>query len=77
MKLCEIAKEYRETEKFIRTRLADLRKRRRATDDNEEKWRLTQEINRLTGIYTQVREIAELCERYYDRGYWRNDKYRA
>lgn len=77
MRLCEIAKEYRKAEAIIKVRLAELRKRCRETHDSEEKWRLTQQIKTLTGIYTQVREIAELCERYYDRGYWRNGKYRT
>lgn len=77
MKLSEIAKGYRETEAVIREHLKILRATRRETKDPEERWRLKQRIQVWTQIYTQTREIAELCERYYDRGFWPDEKYRV
>lgn len=29
----------------------------------------------LTPILTQMNELAELTAHYYDRGYWRSEKY--
>lgn len=31
----------------------------------------------LTAMLTQVNELAELTEHYYERGYYRNEKYRV
>ena len=77
MKLSEIAKGYRETEAVIREHLKILRAEKRETKDPEKRQRLKYHIQRLEEIYTQLREVAELCERYYDRGYYVDRKYRV
>ena len=32
-------------------------------------------IRMLTAMWREARDLAVLCERYYDRGYRRNGKY--
>ncbi len=46
-----------------------------ATDDPEEIWRCKRRIAELTPMLTQMNELAELTAHYYDRGYYRNEKY--
>ena len=46
-----------------------------ATDDPEEIWRYKRRIAELTPMLTQMNELAELTAHYYDRGYYRNEKY--
>ena len=38
-------------------------------------WRIKRRIAELTPLLTQMNELAELTERYYERGYYRNEKY--
>lgn len=43
--------------------------------DPEEIWRCKRRIAELTPMLTQMNELAELTAHYYDRGYYRNEKY--
>ena len=43
--------------------------------DPEELWRLRHRMAVLTPILTQLNELAELTAHYYERGYWRSEKY--
>ncbi len=70
MKLCDIAKDYRETEVIISKKLTGLRQAYRSTKDPDEKIRLKYRIGQYEQIYTHVRDIASLCENYYTKGYW-------
>ena len=45
------------------------------TTDPEEMWHIKRRIAELTPMLTQVNELAELTEHYYERGYRRNEKY--
>ena len=36
---------------------------------------LKNRIAQMAPILTQLNELADLTEHYYDRGYWRNEKY--
>lgn len=75
MTLAEISHAYEESARLLRTRMHDLRIQLRSTDDPEEKWRLQRRLAQLTPILTQTNELADLTAHYYDRGYWRNEKY--
>lgn len=75
MMLAELSSGYRESARLLQNRMKVLRKALRETDDPEEKWRLQRRIAELTPILTQMNELAELTAHYYDRGYWRNEKY--
>ena len=75
MKLAELSEYYEASAQLLRLRLGQLRKAIRETDDPEEKWHLQRRIAELTPILTQMNELAELTAHYYDRGFWRNEKY--
>ena len=66
---------YREAAGLLRQRIQELREEVRKTTDPEERWRLRRRIVELTPILTQMNELADLTAHYYDKGYWRNEKY--
>lgn len=73
--LKEISQDYRQAAKPIRARLRELRKSLKTAQDPEVRWHIRREIAELTPVLTQINELAELTERYYERGYWRGEKY--
>ena len=75
MTLRELSAGYRETGDRLRLRLRELRKKLKQAGDPEERWHIQREIAELTPVLTQMNELAELTEHYYERGYWRNEKY--
>ena len=75
MTLKEMSKCYRKAAVPLRQRLKLLRQTLAATDDPEEIWHLKRRIAELTPLLTQMNELAELTEHYYERGYYRNEKY--
>ena len=75
MTLKELSRGYRETGDILRRRLCALRRRLKSEEAPEIRWHIRREITELTPILTQMNELAELTERYYERGYWRNEKY--
>ena len=75
MTLKELSEGYREAAGMLRARLRRLRQMKKETDDSETLWHIQREIAELTPILTQMNELAELTARYYERGYWRNEKY--
>ena len=66
---------YEEAAVPLRRRLRELRLLLAATVDPEEIWRCKRRIAELTPMLTQMNELAELTAHYYDRGYYRNEKY--
>lgn len=75
MKLEEMSALYEESAQLLRDRLSQLRKAIRETEDDDAQWHLQRRIAELTPILTQMNELAELTARYYEKGYWRNEKY--
>ena len=75
MTLAELSSGYEESARLLKQRMQQLRKAIRATNDPEEKWHLQRRIAELTPILTQMNELADLTAHYYDRGFWRNEKY--
>jgi len=75
MTLLEMSKDYEAAAVPLRNRLRQLRQMLRETDDPEEIWRIKRRIAELTPMLTQMNELAELTARYYEKGYYRNDKY--
>ena len=75
MTLKEMSKCYREAAVPLRQRLKLLRQMLVAAEDPDEVWRIKRRIAELTPLLTQMNELAELTERYYERGYYRNEKY--
>lgn len=75
MTLEELSKCYEEAAVPLRNRLRQLRDMLEKTDDPEELWHIRRRIAELTPMLTQVNELAELTARYYERGYYRSEKY--
>jgi hypothetical protein len=75
MTLREMSREYKAAALPLRMRLRQLRQALKQPDDPEEIWHIKRRIAELTPMLTQVNELAELTEHYYDRGYWRSEKY--
>ena len=75
MTLKELSAEYEASAQLLRRRIQLLRRQMRQTDDPEEKWMLNRRILDLTPMLTQMNELADLTAHYYDRGYWRSEKY--
>ena len=75
MTLSELSAGYRASAQLLRQRLSLLRKLVSQTEDPEEIWHLKRRIAELTPMLTQMNELAELTERYYEKGYYRSKKY--
>ena len=75
MTLTELSKCYEEAAVPLRNRLSQLRRMLDETDDPEEIWHIKRRIAELTPMLTQMNELAELTARYYERGYYRSEKY--
>ncbi len=75
MTLAELSLCYAEAAVPLRRRLKELRQLLAQTDDPDEVWHLKRRIAELTPMLTQMNELAELTARYYERGYYRSEKY--
>ena len=75
MTLQELSRCYEEAAVPLRARLKELRMLLAEARDPEEIWHIKRRIAELTPMLTQMNELAELTARYYERGYYRNEKY--
>ena len=75
MTLQELSREYEASAVLLRARLRQLREMLRQTQDPEAIWHIKRRISELTPMLTQMNELAELTARYYERGYYRSEKY--
>ena len=75
MTLEELSLTYQAAAVPLRARLRELRRMLEKAEDPEEMFRIRRRIAELTPMLTQVNELAELTAHYYERGYWRSEKY--
>ena len=75
MTLSQIAQGYREAAVPLRARLRQLRRELKTAEDPEEIFHLKRRIAELTPMLTECNALAALCEHYYERGYYRDEKY--
>ena len=75
MTLAELSPGYEASAALLRARLAQLRRLAAQAEDAEELWHLKRRIAELTPMLTQMNELAELTAHYYERGYYRSEKY--
>ena len=75
MTLRQIGGEYRASAELLRRRLKELRGQLRSARDPEEVWHLKRRIAELSPLLTEANALAVLCERYYERGYYRDERY--
>ena len=75
MTLQELSREYEASAQLLQKRLSQLRYMLQDAQDPEEIFHIKRRIAELTPMLTQMNELAELTAHYYDRGYYRNDKF--
>ena len=75
MTLAQLSKEYEASAALLRARLRLLRQMLSEAQDPEEIWHIKRRIAELTPMLTQMNELAELTAHYYERGYYRSEKY--
>ncbi|MBQ9148580.1 MAG: hypothetical protein IJX69_03330 [Oscillospiraceae bacterium] len=75
MTLLELSACYEAAAVPLRARLRLLRQKLAVAEDPEDIWHLKRRIAELTPMLTQMNELAELTAHYYDRGYYRSEKY--
>ncbi len=76
MTLYELSAEYRAAAQPVRRRLRELRIAMKTERDPERMFWLKRRTAVLTEMLRQLNELAELTEHYYERSYYRNEKYR-
>ena len=76
MKLKELAPSYRESAQWLAGRIRQLKGELKQTDDPLKRRALQGRIDILWTMYRETRDVAVVCERYYERGYCRNAKYK-
>ena len=74
MTLYQMSYVYREDALRFRMRITVLREQAR-TAEGEGKLRLKRRILELQQLLRQSRELADLTRHYYERGYYRNERY--
>ena len=75
MALADLSPLYAESARLLRQRLRELRIQLAAAETSEAAWMLQRRIAELAPMLTEMNELADLTAHYYDRGYWRNEKY--
>ena len=75
MTLEEISRYYEVSAGLLRERLMLLRRELEAARDPEQIWNLQRRISELTPLLTEMNELRELTAHYYERGYYRSEKY--
>lgn len=76
MTLLELSAEYEQAARLLRGRLRSLRVQLKAARKEDEIFWLKQRMAILSKMLQQTSELAELTAHYYERGYWRDEKYR-
>lgn len=74
MTLYQMSYVYREDALRFQMRITVLREQAR-TAEGEDKLRLKRRILELQQLLRQSRELADLTRHYYERGYYRNERY--
>ena len=75
MTLLELSGQYRSSAEALRERARLLEGRRRQEWDEARCLQLDHRIRLLRTMWREARDLAVLCERYYERGYRRNVRY--
>ena len=73
--LKELSHQYRAAAEPLRARLAELRAELKTTDDPEKVFQLKRRISELTPILTEMNALSEVTDRYYESGYYRDERY--
>lgn len=75
MTLLELSKDYRAHAQALQERILELQLLWAQCRNDRLRSALAERIRLLTVMRREARELAVLCERYYERGYRRNERY--
>ena len=75
MLLSEMSLEYKKSQLAFHARIKELQAAAKAETDPRKAAVLQSRIRDLEPLRREARELAELTARYYERGYYRNEKY--
>ena len=75
MNLQQLSQDYDDAAGRLRQRLAQLREDLASETDPEIRFSLKNRIAQLTPMLTEMNELKNLTAHYYDRGYYRDEKY--
>jgi len=73
--LLELSAHYAGSAALIRERMLLLQAEERAAEDPDAARQLRQRIETLRPLLQEMRELAVLTARYYDRSYRKNERY--
>ena len=75
MSLAALSEGYLHSALLLRVRLSQLRRGVQSCPDAEGRAALRHRIAILAAMQTQCYELAELTAHYYERGFYRNERY--
>lgn len=75
MLLSDMSLEYKKDQLAFDARIKELQEAAKAETDPGRAAVLRLRIRDLQPLRSEARELAELTARYYERGYYRNEKY--
>lgn len=75
MTLTELAKTYRHSARLLWERMELVTLELAQETDPDARIMLTDRLRILRAMYRESRDIANLLEHYYDKGYKRNERY--
>ena len=75
MSLRQLSPAYRQAAALLRDRIRLLRQQLAQETDPDKAWQLKHRISALRPMLEEMNALADLTEHYYDRGYYRNEKY--
>ena len=75
MTLYQMSIHYREDALRFRMRISALREQAKAAPTKDEREHFKRRILELQQLQRQSHELAELTRHYYERGYYRSEKY--
>lgn len=76
MKLLEMSMVYAQNADAIYLRIVQLREAEQQQTDPEAAWHLRRRIAELTPLLREARELSRVTAHYYDRSYFKHERYR-
>lgn len=73
-KLAELANDYAEAVVRLRIAIEELEQRKEELDEHGQKV-AEHDLRQMRQMLRETREVGEVVRHYYDRAYWRNQKY--
>ena len=75
MLLSEMSLEYKKSHLAFKARMKELRAAAKAEPDPKKAAAVLARVRDLEPLRKEAKDLAELTARYYERGYYRNEKY--